>query len=178
LSETDRLNPINFYFSSKCSAEALVASYSSFFDTVVFRFFFVYGPGQREMLVHSLLERVMTGAPIVVESDPGRRINPIYVDDAAAVFEPALELGRSVVFNVAGDETVTISELIALMERLTGKQAAVEHALKPPPGDLVGDNTRMKELLGVRPRTSLVEGLRATVSTHFEPARASNARAS
>ena len=174
LSETDRLNPINFYFSSKCSAEALVASYSSLFDTVIFRFFFVYGPGQREMLVHSLLERVMTGAPIVVESDPGRRINPIYVDDASAVFQPALELGRSDALNVAGDETVTISDLIELMERVTGKRATVDHAVKPPPGDLVGDNTRMKELLGVRPRTSLVEGLRGTVSkqprAHFERA--------
>jgi UDP-glucose 4-epimerase len=178
LSETDRLKPNNFYFGSKCSAEALVASYRSFFDSIILRFFFVYGPGQREMLVQSLIERVMTGAPIVVESDPGRRINPIYVGDATAVFEPALEFGQSDIFNVAGDESVTISELIALMERVTGKRAAVEHAPKPPPGDLVGDNARMKELLRVRPRTSLAEGLRAMVSAHFAPARSSNARAS
>jgi nucleoside-diphosphate-sugar epimerase len=64
------------------------------------------------------------------------------------------------------------------MERVTGKRAAVEHAPKPPPCDLVGDNTRMKDQLRVRPRTSLAEGLRAMISSHLASARPSNARVS
>ena len=42
------------------------------------------------MLVPSLIERVVNGEVVTVEGDPGLRINPIYVDDAVRVFEPAL----------------------------------------------------------------------------------------
>ena len=81
-SEGDRLNPLNFYLSSKYAAEALVASYRSIFTTVIFRFFFVYGPGQRAMLIPSLVEKVLAGDEIVIEGNPGLRINPIFVGDA------------------------------------------------------------------------------------------------
>jgi len=162
LSEDDRLNPLNFYISSKYSAEALVRSYRQLFRAITFRFFFVYGPGQRGMLVPSLLERVVGGGPITIQGEPGLRLNPIFIRDAIRVFEPALALGRSELFNVAGDEVVTIRDLVRLMEEATGRQAAVSHAAAAGgEGDLVGDNTRMKELLGVTPATALRDGLRS-----------------
>jgi UDP-glucose 4-epimerase len=161
LSENDRLNPLNFYISSKYSAESFVASYRPFLDTVIFRFFFVYGPGQQGMMIPSLLQRVVAGETISIQGDPGIRTNPIYVDDAARVFEPALELAGSHLFNVAGDEIVTIRDLVRLMERATGTEADVEHTSGDLDGDLIGDNTRMKEVLGVQPQTPLLEGLRS-----------------
>jgi UDP-glucose 4-epimerase len=161
LSENDRLNPLNFYISSKYSAESFVASYRPFLDTVIFRFFFVYGPGQQGMMIPSLLQRVVAGETISIQGDPGIRTNPIYVDDAARVFEPALELAGSHLFNVAGDEIVTIRDLVRLMERATGTEADVEHTSGDLDGDLIGDNTRMKEVLGVQPQTALLEGLRS-----------------
>jgi len=36
----------------------------------------------------------------------------------------------------------------------------VRHIEPEHEGDLVGDNSRMKEVLGVRPRVSLLEGIR------------------
>jgi UDP-glucose 4-epimerase len=161
LSEDDRLNPLNFYISSKYSAESFVASYRPLIDTVIFRFFFVYGPGQRGMMVPSLLQRVVSGETISIQGDPGIRTNPIYVEDAARVFEPALGLEGSHLFNVAGDEIVTIRELVGLMELASGSPATVEHAPGEFDGDLIGDNSRMKDVLGVRPQTPLLEGLRS-----------------
>jgi UDP-glucose 4-epimerase len=163
VSETDRLNPLNFYLSSKYGAESLVTSYNSFFTTVIFRFFFVYGPGQTQMMVPTLLSRVLGGQKIVVEGDPGLRMNPIYVDDATRVFEPALRLEQSDLFNVAGDEAVTLAELVQLMAEVSGREAQVEHAPAAQPGDLVGENSKMKSVLGIRPKTSLREGVRAMV---------------
>jgi UDP-glucose 4-epimerase len=164
LSESDRLSPLNFYIASKYSAESLVGSYSGLFHTVVFRFFFVYGPGQKGMLVPSLLGRVLGGETIRIEGDPGLRINPIYVEDAIAVFEPALAREGSDLMNVAGDEVVTIRELVSVMEAVTGREARVEHAPGDVDGDLIGDTTRMKDVLGVTPKTPLVEGLRRMVT--------------
>lgn len=158
-SETDAVRPLNFYLSSKYAAELLLENYKRFFGAVVFRLFFVYGPGQRGMLVPTLVDRVVRGETVVVEGARGLKVNPIYVDDAVSAFEAALRLPGSALVNVAGDEAVTISELVGLIERAAGRPATVEHSAVEPEGDLVADNSLMKELLGVYPRTGLAEGL-------------------
>jgi nucleoside-diphosphate-sugar epimerase len=157
--ETDPVSPLNFYLSSKHTAELMTANYKQFFRTVVFRFFFVYGPGQQNMLIPNLLKKVLDGETIIIEGNPGLRINPIYVEDAMRVFKPALHLQTSDLFNVAGDENVTITDLVKLIEKVSGKNAIIKYLSRDPQGDLIGDNTRMKEVLGVYPRTSLLEGL-------------------
>ena len=161
LVESSPANPLNFYLTSKYLAESLVANYRAFFHTALFRFFFVYGPNQVGMLVPSLLEKVRKGDQITIAGKPGQRINPIFVDDAVGVFAPVLNLNRSDVFNVAGDEIVSVRELVGVIEEATGEAAHVRHIEPEYDGDLVGDNTRMKELLGVYPRTSLLDGIRS-----------------
>jgi nucleoside-diphosphate-sugar epimerase len=161
LVESSPANPLNFYLTSKHLAESLVANYQAFFHTVLFRFFFVYGPGQAGMLVPSLLEKVRKGDQITIAGRPGQRINPIHVDDAVGVFAPALELNRSDVFNVAGDEVVSVRELVGVIEEATGEPANVRHVKPEHQGDLVGDNARMKDVLGLRPRISLLDGIRS-----------------
>jgi UDP-glucose 4-epimerase len=161
LVETDPANPLNFYLTSKHVAESLVANYEALFQTVVFRFFFVYGPRQGRMLVPTLIEKVRKGDQISIAGKPGQRINPIHVNDAVEAFPTALRLAGSDVFNVAGDEVVSIRELVGVIEQATGETAHVRHIDPEHEGDLIGDNSRMKELLGVQPRTSLLEGVRS-----------------
>ena len=162
--EHDPVYPLNFYLSSKYSAELLIANYQPFFRTVVFRFFFVYGPDQTRMLIPTLINRVLRGDTITIEGNPGLRINPTYVDDLVRVFEPALALPGSDLFNVAGEETVTITELVRLIEQVTGKTAQIVYQEAGSTGDLVGDNTRLKTILGVTPQTALRAGLAQMVS--------------
>lgn len=161
LVETAPTNPLNFYLTSKYVAESLAGNYQTFFRTVVFRFFFVYGPGQEGMVVPTLLEKVRKGDQISIAGRPGQRVNPIYIEDAVKVFAPALDLPRSDVFNVAGDEIVSVRELVAVIEEATGEPAHVRHIDPQHEGDLVGDNSRMKEVLGVRPGVSLLDGVRS-----------------
>jgi UDP-glucose 4-epimerase len=159
LVETDPANPLNFYLTSKHVAESLLANYQAFFQTVVFRFFFVYGRGQGPMLVPTLIDKVRKGDQISIAGRPGQRINPIHVGDAIEAFPRALELERSDVFNVAGDEIVSIRELVGVIEQATGEAAHIRHIDPEHEGDLIGDNSRMKELLGIRPQMSLLEGI-------------------
>ena len=161
LVETSPTKPLNFYLTSKHMAESLVGNYQAFFATVVLRFFFVYGPGQERMLVPTLIEKVRKGDQISIAGKPGQRINPIHVADAVDVFSPALELAQSDIFNIAGDQTVSIRELVGLIEEATGESAHVRHVEPEHAGDLVADNSRMKQLLGVHPRISLLEGIRS-----------------
>jgi len=161
LVETAPANPLNFYLTSKHVAESLVANYETLFRTIVLRFFFVYGPGQSGMLVPTLIEKVRKGDQISIAGRPGQRINPIHVSDAVAVFPPALQLEQSDIFNVAGDEIVSIRELVGVIEEATGEPAHVRHIDPEYEGDLIGDNSRMKKQLGVHPQTSLLEGIRS-----------------
>jgi nucleoside-diphosphate-sugar epimerase len=162
--ETDPVDPLNFYFSSKYTAELLIANYQMFFRTVVFRFFFVYGPNQKGMLIPILLRKILGGEMVTIEGNPGLRINPIYVEDAIRVFEPALDLETSELFNVAGDENVTITDLVRRIARISNREALMRHTDSGPQGDLVGDNRRMKDILGVLPEVPLHEGLRRSTS--------------
>jgi nucleoside-diphosphate-sugar epimerase len=161
LVETAPTVPLNFYITSKYVAESLTANYQAFFSTVVLRFFFVYGPGQERMLVPTLIDKVRKGDQISIAGRPGQQINPIHVSDAVEVFSPALELQRSDVFNVAGDEIVSIRDLVGVIEEATGEAAHVRHIDPEQEGNLIGDNTRMKEALSVEPRVSLLDGIRS-----------------
>lgn len=157
--ETDATNPINFYLTSKYCAELLVGNYNPFFHTVVFRFFFVYGPKQKGMLIPRLIENVRKGESIILYGKSGVRINPIHVKDAIKAFSPALETAVSGVFNIAGDEVVSIKELSERIGRWVGREPVLVYEKSAIPGDIVGDNSRMKSVLGVIPEISLNEGI-------------------
>jgi nucleoside-diphosphate-sugar epimerase len=49
---------------------------------------------------------------------------------------------------------------------LLGREPVIELVEGQLGGDLVGDNGRMKEILGVSPRTTLAEGLAAMVKSY------------
>jgi nucleoside-diphosphate-sugar epimerase len=168
--ETHPVSPLNFYLSSKYAAELMIANYRALLDTVVVRPFFVYGPGQSRMLVPTLVEKVTTGTPVQIDGNPGLTINPIYVDDAVAAIAGALSSRGSGLFNLAGDESVTITALVDLIGELSGVEPIVEHRDNDPGGDLLGDNRRMKEVLGVTPQTSLRNGLSLVIGSHREAA--------
>lgn len=157
------VSPLNFYLASKYAAEVLLVPYREVLQTVVLRPFFVYGPGQRGMLVASLAGRVLRGEQVAVDGDPGLRINPIHVRDAARAIAAAVELDRSDVVNVAGDEAVTITELVERLAQVAATEAVIVHRGAGPAGDLLGDNTRMREVLGVVPEMTLDAGLREVV---------------
>jgi nucleoside-diphosphate-sugar epimerase len=163
--DEDAPRPTTFYFRSKRSAELIADAYSEMLSVIVLRFFFVYGPGQTRMLIPTLIDKIARGEEIVVEGDPGLSINPIHVDDAVRVFEPALELGGSATFNVAGSERVTLSELVRLIGEIAGRSPAIVHTDAQPEGDLVADVARMRDVLGVAPQVPLSAGLGSAIAT-------------
>lgn len=161
--EGHSVSPLNFYLASKYAAEVLLVPYRDVLRTVVLRPFFVYGAGQRGMLVASLADRVVRGERVAVDGDPGLRVNPIHVRDAARAIAAAIALDGSEVINVAGDEAVTVTDLVHRLARVAGTEAEIVHRGDDPAGDLLGDNSRMKDVLGVAPEIALDDGLREVV---------------
>jgi len=163
VTEQHPVKPLNFYLSSKYAAEVLIANYRELFHTVVLRPFFVYGPGQRGMLVAALAQRVLRGEEITIEGDPGIGLNPTYVDDAVRAFAAAAGHNASGVFNVAGDEALTLRELVERIAEVAGVPAITRHAGTTEVSALLGDNRLMRDVLGAAPATSLDDGLRRVV---------------
>lgn len=159
LKETDPVHPSSFYASSKYAAELLLSAFTPFFKVAVLRFFFVYGPQQRNMLIPNLLGKVLKSDEVLIEGKPGLHINPIYVEDAVRVFLPILLNSSQGVFNVAGDEVVSMTDLVKLMAEVSGKPANISYAEARSAGNLVADNNKMKEVLSIYPQVSLSEGL-------------------
>jgi len=157
--ETSAINPANFYLATKYCSELLLGNYNAYFKTVVFRFFFVYGLKQQGMLIPRLIHNIRNGDPIVIFGKEGIRINPIHITDATRVFGPSLETEVTGVFNIAGDEVISIKGLSELIGNFLGKTPKFVYEKSHLQGDLIGDNSRMKTVLGVIPERSLRMGI-------------------
>ncbi len=151
-------------------AELLAENYAGLLGGAILRLFSVYGPGPGTRLVTRLAQRILEGEEIVIEGEPGMRLNPIFADDAAAALEAALGLERQEVVNVAGSEVVTVSELVDRLGAALNRPAEIRYT-GDRPGDLFADTARMRDRLGVIPGMLLDDGL-ATVARSIGAASA------
>ena len=155
--ENDTPKPSNFYAMSKLVGEQVVDEFRDSLTVATLRFFFIYGPGQRNMLIPGLAGKVIAGEPIPVAGEQGIRINPIYVDDAAAAVVGALGLEQSGVFNVAGREIVSIADIANTIGEEVSAVPTFTHG--PVQSDLIADTQRMRERLAT-PAVDIRDGLR------------------
>ena len=149
------------YLGSKACSEILVQSYASIFNVVVFRPFFMYGPGQnRNMLIPRLMDSVLLGKPIILQQENGIRINPIYVHDACEAIEASLFINVTdsySIFNIAGPEILSISDICNEMGRFLNKKPFFHYETNEP-RDLIGDISLLKSKL-INPKTCLFDKL-------------------
>ncbi len=137
---------IGFYFASKLAAEMLASTYRQLFDVTVLRFFFMFGPRQRpDMFLPRLIHRVLDGEAIQVDSRGGIRVNPIGVNDAAALVGEILHRTSPPVLNVAGKEVVSIQDIADAIGDLAGRKATFE--VGSSARDIVADISAMLEFL-------------------------------
>jgi len=146
------------YISTKLAAELIASAYAGLFSVAALRFFFVYGEAQRKMmLLPRLVEAVMSGTPVTLAGSDGMRLNPIYIDDAAAATVAALRLPGNSIVNIAGSEILSIRQIAETIGEACGVEAKFQCTAKND-GDLVGDTRQMRELLHC-PAVSFRDGI-------------------
>ncbi|HMW38524.1 MAG: NAD(P)-dependent oxidoreductase [Saprospiraceae bacterium] len=161
LRETDPLNceNANFYAASKLASELLVNSYSRFFNSVICRYFFIYGKGQKQdMLIPRLIDSVRHQREISVNGQNGLVFNPIHVHDAAMATILLSNLRGNHVVNVAGPQAVNLRQVIQYIEELLGLKALVNSDKNLTVSALLADITRLTDF-GYTPRINLNEGI-------------------
>jgi nucleoside-diphosphate-sugar epimerase len=160
--ETTTRRTDELYGVTKEIAERLVQSYARWYEsTAILRPFAPYGPTQTGRVIPELVRRVRQGEPVTLNAGGRPRMTPLYVDDVVRAFCAALELDGDRVIHLAGDEAVSIRELAELIGDVLEREPVFDERDEVV-GDLVSDNTRMREVLGVAELVPLGEGLRAT----------------
>ena len=161
-------HPLQPYAASKKSAEVLCYSYYFMhsLDVTVLRYFTVYGPaGRPDMVMFRFAKWISEGQPVHLYGTGDQSRGFTFLDDIARGTILALRPMGFETINLGGHETITINQMISMLEELTGKKAQV---MRHPAhrADILAnwaDISKAKRLLGWEPQMDLVEGMKHMV---------------
>jgi nucleoside-diphosphate-sugar epimerase len=166
-------HPISPYGVTKLAAEQLCRAHAEASDLplVTLRFFTVYGPRQRpDMAYHQFFQAHIEDRPIIVYGEGQQRRGATYVLDCVNALIAAIDAPKGELYNVGGDQSVSVRDVLKCMERVTGITPKVEFAAARL-GDqqqTLADTSKIYNHLGWRPQTKLEEGLTAQWNWHSE----------
>lgn len=176
-SEAQPPDPISPYGVAKLAAERYCISFSRVyesFETVVLRYFNVFGPRQSPFsqyaaVVPLFVTAIAGGEPVTIFGDGEQSRDFTYVgnvvDATLLAADAAGASGR--IFNVAAGSPASVNEVADTIGRILGKPVERRH-LEPRTGDIRdswGDISAARETLGWEPTVGLEEGLRLTVDS-------------
>jgi len=165
--------PISPYGVSKLAGENYCNAFSATFglETVSLRYFNVFGPRQDpeskySAAIPALLSRMANDKPPIAEWDGKQSRDFTYVKNVVdANLKAAVTEGVSgEVFNVACGSSVSILDIIKMLNKMLGKRLKPEYAPKRQ-GDVrksYADIRKLRSMLGIKPEVSFKEGLRRT----------------
>lgn len=184
VSEDAPLQPISPYGFHKVMCELLAREYAECFGlkVLVCRFFSVFGPAQRRLLVWELYQQLAGAEKIAWLSGTGEETRDfLYVDDLAAALFGLIESfeasgRRYVAFNVAGGVETSVLELAEMIRDLVAPEKEIRcrgDLRKNDPLRWRANISRLQTLLpSWKPRT-LHEGLADCVKTWARMSRSS-----
>jgi UDP-glucose 4-epimerase len=167
-------DPISPYGVAKLAAERYCVSFSRVyhrFETVVLRYFNVFGPRQSPFsqyaaVIPLFITAIARGEPVTIEGDGEQSRDFTYVSNVVDATIRAAEAPNASgqILNVSAGVPATVNAVAESIGRILGKP--VERLTLPPrAGDIRAswaDTTRARDLLGYEPAVELEDGLRLT----------------
>jgi len=157
--------PVSPYGVTKLACESLARTYAECFglETIVLRYFTVYGPRQRpDMAFARIISALLSEKPFHVYGTGEQSRDFTYVADAVEATVAGMEGGYAGrIYNVGGGSETTLRDVIALLERLAGTHLDVRYE-PAAVGDVrrtAADTTLIRSELDWRPQTALADGL-------------------
>jgi len=173
------LEPISPYASTKVSGELMGHVYSRLYGIrfLALRFFTVYGPRQRpDLAIHAFARNILASKPITVFGDGRTRRDYTFVADIVDGIRAAMTYSGSMyeVINLGNNRTVSLSEMIAELERVLGVEARIQRSPEQP-GDVPqtwANVDKAKALLGYEPQMAFGQGVELFADWLRDPSRA------
>jgi len=173
VTEEAPLRPTSLFAASKVAAETYCRAFHARhqLDTVVLRYFTIYGPRQRAtaggVISANLVDALRQRRPFVEQDDRSSE-DFTYVEDAVAATLAAARAPRAAgrVINVGSGQMVAISDVLSILSQLVRVPvtAGFPRNLDTPVYRMCAETTLATELLEFEPRVSLVAGLARVVS--------------
>ena len=165
----EKIKPPSVYASTKLAGESLskIILEDANTNLIISRFFTVYGPfGRPDMSILRFIHWIINGEKVQVFGDGEQRRSFTYVKDVVDALLKMSGLEKSHTFNVGSNMTVSLNDVIKLIEEYSGKSANIENlerAYKDP--DVVRpDLENIKKIIGWEPTTKIEEGVEKTVA--------------
>ena len=157
---------ISPYATAKMAAELFCKTYNNLYriPTTVLRFFTVYGERQRpDMAIRKFTKLIVEDKPISMFGDGSSLRDYTYISDCIDCIDSAIELQKDFeIINIGSGRTISLKELIVVLEKVTGKKIGVKK-LDMQPGDVpttYADIKKARMLLGYNPQITIEEGIR------------------
>jgi UDP-N-acetylglucosamine/UDP-N-acetyl-alpha-D-glucosaminouronate 4-epimerase len=174
-SETALPDPISPYGVAKLAAERYCVSFSRVyhgFETVVLRYFNVFGPRQSPLsqyaaVVPLFVTAIAAGRPVTIYGDGEQSRDFTYVENVvdATVRAGAADGASGSIFNVAAGSPGSVNLLADTIGRIIDRHVEKEFR-DPRPGEIRNswaDISLAERVLGYTPTIDLEEGLRRTI---------------
>ncbi len=174
-SEKDNVDrAISPYAATKKSCEIIGHSYHHLYDidTIMLRFFTVYGPRQRpDLAIHKFTKAIIEEKEIPFYGDGTTQRDYTYIDDIIdGVLKSIIYLEKNKniyeIINLGESETISLRKMVKTLENEIGKKAVLKK-LSMQPGDVnrtFADISKAKELIGYDPKTKFEEGIKKFVN--------------
>lgn len=169
--QVDPADGYGAYYESRRFAEALTTAYRTTYAlrTAIARIFNTYGPRMRlddGRVLSRLIRQALAGAPLTVPG-PGTQTRSLcYVDDAVAGLLALADGSYPGPVNIGSPEAVPVYTIAQEVAEVAGPDAEIVF-VEPPAVDSQArrpDITLAGQLLDWRPRTSVHDGLAATLA--------------
>lgn len=179
--ESDLPGPLSPYAAAKLAGEMYCLAFHRSYglETVALRYFNVFGPrqdpqGAYAAVIPRFIAALLAGEPLTLYGDGGQSRDFTYVENVVRGNLLAAESPRAAgrVLNMANGRSYSLLDLIAALERLTGRSAVVRRE-PPRVGDVrdsLADITLARELLGYEPSVDFAEGLRRSLEWYRDQA--------
>jgi len=180
--EKHPLYPVDVNGINKMAGEWYHIVYNNVYGirSAVLRLTNTYGPRMRvkdarQTFLGIWIKQLIESEPLLVFGDGTQIRDFTYVDDAVQAFlaTAASDSTNGRVYNVGGDERISLKDLARLLIEING-QGSFEIVPFPPDrkvidiGDYYCDDGLIRETLGWRPETALADGLAKTIAYYRE----------
>ena len=168
LSIPDVYNPRFSYSSSKIIGEVLCINFAQKYNLkhTIVRYHNIYGPNMgHEHVMPQFIRKLIKNEEFSVEGDGTETRSFCFIDDAidATLLANNDDSFKNRIFNIGNDVETSISDLLELLSKISGKD--IEPKFKPK--DHAGTKRRVPEIskarsVGYTPKITLKDGLRIT----------------
>lgn len=116
-SENDFTEPLTIYGMTKLAGESIVRILSNDFDLigVMFRFTNVYGPGQQNGLIPTVINNIINNEEIKITGDGKQTRDFVYIKDIVTILKRAIEIPNyRFIANLGSGKQTSINEIVKL----------------------------------------------------------------